>query len=234
MRPLLFLGASALSVAFGVGCGCPRGNLVIPARDVTFDLNLQAAGTQLTGHGSSQPDGEGISFDRATITVGGAETPAPAPSDLVLFAMSPGCHADASGATTCDRIIQILLTVHHVDAGAASFDLDDSRARLALEVAPAVSATGPCPGKDAGAGVMCGSSGAANDWFVPYTGIRGHLTVARLAEDCTDVIAACALAADGTFDVTAASANGDTVELASGTLTAADSFSYRDGNSCNL
>ena len=59
------------------------------------------------------------------------------------------------------------------------------------------------------------------------------MTVTHLAEDCTDAIAGCALAASGTFGVSAQSAGGDTIALASGAITATDTLSYLDGKSCN-
>jgi hypothetical protein len=57
--------------------------------------------------------------------------------------------------------------------------------------------------------------------------------MSHLAENCYDVIAACALNGDGTFALTAGSASGDTVSLAAGTVTAGDSFSYQDATMCN-
>jgi hypothetical protein len=197
---------------------------------VSFDLQMLAAGVSLTGHGSSPPSGAGISFDRATIA-GAAPAGPPAPGDLLLFAMSPGCHPDATGAAVCDRAIEVLLTVHGVASGAASYPLDDTRAELQLAVDEIPAATGPCPGKPGLTG--CAADAGALAPFVTQPGIAGLLTLTRLAEDCTDVIAGCALDVDGTFDVTARSTGGDTVALASGAVTAADTFSYQDGTMCN-
>jgi hypothetical protein len=204
--------------------------VVVPAREVTFALRLQLADALRTGHGSSPPDGEGISFDRATIPVTGTDAKATAPDDLVLYAMSPGCQVDAAEITTCDRDVRLRLAVHHVTPGAASIALDDARAQLAVAVALPASVV-PCPPKNGVSPGGCSVTAAAP--FAAYTGIRGQLTLAHLAEDCTDVIGACALSADGTFDLTGTSAAGDTVELASGALSAADTLSYQDGNSCN-
>jgi hypothetical protein len=60
------------------------------------------------------------------------------------------------------------------------------------------------------------------------------LHLEHLSENCFNVIAACALDAAGTFEVTAGSAGWDTVTLSAGTVTAEDSFSYQDGTMCNL
>jgi hypothetical protein len=213
------------------GCGCPTGNVVVPARDVSFDLQLLAGGVPLTGHGSSPPSGEGISFDRATIAIGGAAGP-PAPGDLRLSAMSPGCHADATGAPVCDRMVRVLLTIHGVSKGAASYALDDRRAELELAVDAPPGGFGPCPGKPGLDGCVEADAGVSAP-YVAQHGITGLLTMTHLAEDCSDVIAGCALAAAGTFDVSAQSAGGDTIVLASGAVTATDTFSYLDGTTCD-
>jgi hypothetical protein len=212
------------------GCGCPSGNVVVPARDVSFDLQMLAEGTPLTGHGSSLPSGEGISFDRATIGGGAAAGPL-APGDLQLFAMSPGCHPDATGFAVCDRMVRVLLTIHGVTRGAASYSLDDERAELEIAV-EAPPGAGPCPGKPGLDGCAATDAGASAP-YVAQQGISGLLTMARLAEDCTDTIAGCALDARGTFDVSAQSAGGDTIALASGAVTAADTLSYQDGKTCD-
>ena len=47
------------------------------------------------------------------------------------------------------------------------------------------------------------------------------------------MLGACSLAADGTFEVSASTPVGDIVELASGAVTAQDSFAYEDGSQCN-
>jgi hypothetical protein len=215
----------------GLGCGgCPTGNLVVAARNVSFDLRMTAGSVQLTGHGSSPPSGGGISFDRATIT--GAAPAAPrAQGDLLLFAMSPGCHPDATGSALCDRMIQVLLTVHGVTSGAASYKLDDTRAELQLAVDD-LPATGPCPGKPGLNGCAAPDAGASGA-YVAQTDISGLLTMVRLAEDCADAIAGCALDADGTFEVSAGSAGGDTIALASGDVTATDTLAYQDGKTCD-
>jgi hypothetical protein len=219
----------ALSVT-ALGCGCPRGNLVVAARNVGFDLQLMTAGTELTGHGLSPPGGEGISFDRATISAGEAGGP-PAPGDLLLFSISPGCHPDATGASLCDRTVRVALTVHGVTSGGGSYTLDDAHAELRVAVDEVVAALRPCPGKPGLTG--CAADAGAPAPYIAQTGIQGALTIEHLAENCWDVIAACALNAVGGFQVTAGSASGDTVTLAAGTVTAEDSFSYQDGTICN-
>jgi len=216
----------------GLGCGCPKGNLILPARDVSFDLQTVVAGVQLTGHGSSPPSGAGISFDRATILAGDGTAGMPAPGDLLLFAISPGCHPDTTGPSVCDRLIRILLTVHGVANGAGSYTLDDARAELKLAVDEVAPATGPCPGKPGVTGCAVADAGTPAP-YVSQTGIAGSLAMTRLAEDCTDVITSCALNAEGTFDLTAGSVGGDTVALRTGAITAADTFSYEDGSICN-
>jgi hypothetical protein len=230
----LVMRAPAASLVLSVvalGCGCPTGNVVVPARDVTFDLQLLAGGVQLTGHGSSPTSGEGISFDRATIAIGGGLGP-PAPGDLRLSAMSPGCHADATGSPVCDRLVRVLLTIHGVSKGAASYTLDDTRAELELAVDTPPTEFGPCPGKPGLAGCVQADAGVSAPWVAQH-GIRGLLTMTHLAEDCSDVLAECALAASGTLDVSAQGAGGDTVVLASGAVTATDTFSYLDGKMCD-
>ena len=221
---------SLLLSALAFGCGCPSGNVVVASRDVTFDLQMLEGDARLTGQGSSPPSGEGISFDRATIA-GGAVAGPRAPGDLLLFAMSPGCHSDATGSAVCDRTIQVRLTIHRVAMGAASYVLDDQRAEMeiAVEVPPG---TGPCPGKPGLAGCAAADASASAPYVAQHD-IKGLLTMARLAEDCTDAIAGCALDARGTFDVSAQSAGGDTIALASGAVIAADTLSYQDGKTCN-
>lgn len=213
-----------------LGCGCPRGNLIVPTRDVSFDLQLLTAGVELTGHGLSPPSGEGISFDRATISASEAGGP-PAPGDLLLFSVSPGCHPDATGASICDRWVRVLLTVHGVTIGGGSYILDDSHAELQVAVDEVVAAPRPCPGKPDLTG--CTPDAGPPAPYVAQTGIQGVLTMDHLAENCFQVIAACALNAVGAFEVTAGSASGDTVTLAAGRVTAEDSFSYQDGTMCN-
>jgi len=198
---------------------------------VGFDLQMLSAGVQLTGHGSSPPSGSGISFDRATIAGAGDFAP-PAAGDLLLFAMSPGCHPDSTGAAVCDRTVRILLTVHGVASGAASYTLDDAHAELGLAVDELPPATGPCPGKPGLTGCPSPDAGAPSR-YVAQTGIGGLLTMPRLAENCTDAIASCALDADGTCAVTTGRAGGHPVGLTSGTVGAADTFSYQDGTTCN-
>ena len=230
---LAILLAASLST-LGLGCGsCPTGNAVEPAREVTFDLHLQlVGGALLTGRGSSPPDGEGLSFDRTTIAVGGAQVPPPASNDLVMFAMTPSCHPDSTGATVCDYLLRSWLIVHQVAPGTSSIELDDSRAALALSVTPVVTgSTGPCPGKPGLSG--CPTTTSPDGPMVAYTGIAGHLDLSELSQDCTDVISSCALAAAGSFTVSASTPQGDAVELASGSLTAADTLVYQDHNSCN-
>lgn len=230
----LALSLVASLSTLGLGCGgCPTGNAVQPARDVTFDLQLQpVGGALLTGHGSSPPDGEGLSFDRTTITVSGSQVPPHASDDLVLVAMAPGCHPDSTGASLCDYLLRSWLIVHQVAPGASSIDLDDSRAALALSVTPVVAgSTGPCPGKPGLSG--CPTATAPDGPMVAYTGIAGHLDLSELSQDCTDAISSCALTAAGAFTVSASTPQGDTVELASGSLTAADTLLYQDQSSCN-
>jgi hypothetical protein len=197
---------------------------------VSFDLRMLQGGVQLTGHGSSLPSGEGISFDRATIAGGAAAGPR-APDDLLLVAMSPGCHPDATGTVVCDRRIRVLLTIHGVGGGAASYTLDDERAELQIAV-EGPPETGPCPGKPDLNGPSEADAGVPAP-YVAQDGISGLLTMARLVENCTDAIAGCALDARGTFEVSARSAAGDTIALASGAVTAADTLSYQDGKMCD-
>jgi hypothetical protein len=223
--------ASLVLSVVALGCGCPTGNVVVPARDVTFDLQLLAGGVQLTGHGSSPTSGEGISFDRATIAIGGGAGP-PAPGDLRLSAMSPGCHADATGSPVCDRMVRALLTIHGVSKGAASYTLDDTRAELELAVDVPPAAFGPCPGKPGLDGCAEADAGVSSP-YVAQHGITGLLTMTSLAEDCTDVISGCALAARGTFNLSAQGAGGDTIALSSGAVTATDTLSYLDGKTCD-
>src|SRR4051794_25279227 len=128
MRSSLWAVVSLLAVD-AVACGCPGGNFVVPERSVTGDLSWQSAdgAESLDGHFSSSPSGDGISYAHATVPVSGVAGPA-LPTDLVLFAMAPGCHAGATGARLCDRQLRMRLTVHDVAPGAASYALDDGHA----------------------------------------------------------------------------------------------------------
>jgi hypothetical protein len=214
-------------------CGCPAGNAVVAARSVAGDLRWQSAdGTEvLAGHFSSSPSGEGISYDRATIPMSGASA-APPPTDLVLLAMSPGCHADATGARICDRNIRVRLTIHDVAPRPAAYVLDDAHANLEVQVgAVAVPGHDPCPDKPDLMG--CNTNPAPDPSFVPYPIMSGTLTLSRLEEDCTDVLTACSLTADGSFTVSGSAPDGTLVELTSGSVSARDSFNHRDANSCD-
>lgn len=147
--------------------------------------------------------------------------------------MSPGCHADATGSRICDRQLRFRLTVHGVARGAASYQLDDRHAALELQVgAPIVVIPGPCPGKPGLNG--CDTSPEPPDLpFVAYTSLGGSLTLAGLEEDCTDVLSECALAADGSFALSASSPTGEIVDLTSGIVSASDSFNHRAENTCD-
>lgn len=232
MRTHLVLVSLLFSVGL-VACGCPAGNAVVAARTVAGDLRWQSADDAevLDGHFLSSPSGEGISYDRATIPVSGASAPA-RPTDLVLLAMSPGCHADATGARTCDRNVRLRLTVHDVALGAAAYVLDDAHANLEVQVgAVVVPGHDPCPDKPDLMG--CNSNPTPDPPFAPYTMMSGTLALSRLEQDCTDVLAACSLTADGSFTVSASTPEGALVELTSGTVSARDSFSHRDANTCD-
>jgi hypothetical protein len=222
---------AVLSSAIGLACGCPTGNIVVPEREVSFNLRLQTGNGLLAGHGSSPPGGQGISWKRATLE---GSTQPPLKDDLVLFSMSPGCHADATGSTVCDYGIRTSLIVHGVMAGPAAIDLDDQRAALkvSVEMIPAISASGPCPGKPELNTCPLDPQPMPTPDVSSYTGLMGHVTITELGEDCTHVISSCSLGAQGTFDLSATGPNGETIELASGALTATDTFMYSDSSSC--
>jgi len=220
-----------LGSVLGLACGCPKGNVVVPARNVSFDLQLWTADQMLTGHGSSPPAGDGISFDRATIVTPDPQTPPPLPDDLVLYSMAPGCHPDDSGTAVCDWDIRSQLTVHGVMAGPALINLDDQRAELLLSaVMTPPPATGPCPGKPGIYGCPA-DGGGATVAYVPYTNLTGQLALTALAENCTQALSSCALTAQGTLALTATGPGAEAVSLGAGTLTAADTFIYR--SSCS-
>lgn len=225
---LLALGS--LLPVVSLACGCPAGNRVLPERTVYAELLLQADGESLSGHLLSSPSGDGIAYDRATIPASGVAGPASA-NDLVLLAMAPGCHPDATGATICDRTIRARLTVHGVAAGAASYVLDDENALLEVQVVPASTALSPCPDKPGLSG-SCNVNPAADPPFVTATGLSGSLTLAGLSQDCTNVLQECALSADGLFALAATTPTGR-VELTSGTVTARDTLQYRAANTCD-
>jgi len=215
----------------GLACGCPKGNVVVPLRNVSFDLQLWTADQLLTSHGSSSPSGDGISFDRTTIYISGPQTPTPLPDDLLLYSMSPGCHPDDSGAAVCDWEIRSRLTIHGVKAGPATIYLDDQRAELLLSVMMTPPpATGPCPGKPGLYGCPI-DGGTADAPYVPYTNLNGQVVLTVLDENCTQALSTCALTAQGTFALTATGPGVEVVSLAAGTLTAADTFMYR--SSCS-
>lgn len=226
----VFLLVAFFLFTLSVACApsCPTGNVVVPARDVSFALQLQTADGPLTSHGSSPPDGEGISFDRATIVVADPQGSPLASGDLGLYSLSPGCHPDSAGNAVCDRDIRIRLTIHGVMTGVTSVDLDDQRAQLQMSVAPTGSpATGPCPGKPGLTGCAADGGQAGTGTYVSTSGLTGHLDVTQLAEDCTGVLSSCALAAQGTFELSAMGPSGEPVKLSSGTLTAADTLMAR-------
>jgi hypothetical protein len=228
----LMLVSLLLSVGLSA-CGCPAGNGVVAARTVAGDLRWQSPDDTevLDGHFLSSPSGDGISYDRATIPMSGASAPA-LPTDLVLFGMSSGCHAGAAGARTCDRNLRVRLTIHDVAPGPATYVLDDAHANLEVQVgAVVVPGNDPCPDKPDLMG--CNSHPTPDPPFVPYTMVSGTLALSRLDQDCTDVLDACSLTADGSFMVSASSPEGALVELTSGTVSARDSFNHRDANTCN-
>jgi hypothetical protein len=230
-RLMLWLMLSLPSVG-SVACGCPEGNIVMPSRNVTGDLRWRAgdATLSLDGHFSSSPSGDGISYDRATVPIGGEPGPA-LRTDLVLYAMSPGCHADATGARVCDRNLRVRLTVHGVALGAGSYGLDDTHANLELQVGNPTGAGQPCPDKPGLDG--CTTNVTPEPAFVAYTAVSGSLVLSRLEEDCTDALRECALTAEGTFAISAATPAGDALELTSGIVGAQDTFMRRDPNTCD-
>ena len=216
----------------GIACGCPKGNVVVPAREVTFDLQLQTSEVSLAGHGSSPPGGSGISFDRATIAIPDPQATPPLLDDLVLYSTSPGCHPDSSGSSTCDWDVRSRLTVHGVATGPAAIDLDDQRARLELSaVMTAPPATGPCPGKPGVTGCTVDGGETGAPAYVAFSDLSGQLSITGLAENCTDALSSCALTAQGTFSLTAMGPDEEMVSLVAGSMTAADTFVYR--SSCN-
>lgn len=232
-RLMLSLMLCLLSVG-SAACGCPEGNIVVPSRNVTGDLRWRSgdATLSLDGHFLSSPSGEGISYDRATVPIGGEPAPAHR-TDLVLEAMSPGCHADATGARLCDRNLRVRLTVHGVSLGAGSYGLDDTHAKLELQLGNPTTPPGnaPCPGKPGLTG--CNTNVTPEPAFVAYTAVTGSLVLSRLQEDCSDVLRECALTAEGSFAVSAATPAGDALELASGIIGAQDTFMHRDANTCD-
>jgi hypothetical protein len=233
MRATRWLMVCLLSVV-SVGCGCPSGNSVEAERNVSGLLRWQSGDQAqiFDGHFLSSPrSGDGISYDRATIPMTGDPPPA-LPTDLVLFAMAPGCHTDATGASICDRQLRVRLTVHGVARGAASYPLDDAHAALELQVGdPFVAGHDPCPDKPYLTG--CNANPTPDPPFVAYAALSGNLALSRLEEDCTDVLRECALAADGTFAVSASTPAGELVELTDGVVSASDSFNHRDANTCD-
>ena len=225
----------------GLGCGgstCPKGNVVVALRDVSFAMQLQGGEGTLTGNGSSPPNGEGIAFDRATLPTSAGEGPSPGQDDLVLHAWSPGCHGEAAGNPVCDQTFKLYLTIHGVAVHPnlpLVLALDDQRAQLSLLVEASSGAMGAC-GSDkpgvADSGTKCSAildaGGASSPHYAVYTSLRGQINLTQLAEDCTDALSSCALAAQGTFQLTAAGPNDETLTLTAGSLTATDTFRYRD------
>ena len=229
---MLSLTLSLLSVG-SASCGCPEGNIVVPSRNVTGDLRWRSgdAALSLDGHFSSSPSGDGIAYDRATVPIGGEPSPA-LRTDLVLSAMSPGCHPDTAGARVCDRNLRVRLTVHGVALGAGSYGLDDAHANLELQVGnPSTGGSGPCPDKPGLTG--CSTNVSPEPAFVAYTAVSGSLVLSRLEQDCTDVLRECGLTAAGAFELSAATPAGDALELTSGIVSAQDTFMYRAANTCD-